>query len=111
MVKAVVKDIGLDVKKPKGSCTSDKCPWHGCLRVRGRVFEGTVVSDKGLNTAVIEWNYYKKIPKYERYERRKTKLSAHNPSCISAKIGDTVSIAECRPLSKSKHFVIIERVS
>lgn len=105
----VKKDIGLDVKKPRASCESDKCPWHGSLRVRGKMFEGTVVSDKSVNTAVVEWNYYKKIPKYERYERRKTKISVHNPTCINAKRGDVVSIAECKPLSKSKHFVIIEK--
>ncbi len=104
------KDIGLDVKKPRGTCESDKCPWHGSLRVRGKMFQGVVVSDKALNTAVVQWNFYKKIPKYERYERRKTKLSAHNPSCINAKVGDSVSIAECRPISKTKHFVIVERI-
>lgn len=103
------KDIGLDVKRPRGNCDSDKCPWHGNLKVRGRVFHGRVVTDKALNTTVIEWNYYKKIQKYERYERRKTRVSAHNPSCINAKVGDNVAIAECRPISKTKHFVVIEK--
>jgi len=103
------KDIGLDVKKPRGICNSNRCPWHGTLRVRGRIFRGTVVSDKALNTVVVEWNYYKKIQKYERYERRKTRLSAHNPSCINAKKGNSVIISECKPLSKTKHFVVIEK--
>lgn len=103
-------DIGLGAKPPKDGCTNTKCPWHGHLKIRGRVFKGRVVSSKGLDTAVVQWNYYNYIPKYERYERRKTRVSAHNPSCIAAKTGDTVMIGECRPLSKSKAFVVFERL-
>ncbi|MBI5061713.1 MAG: 30S ribosomal protein S17 [Candidatus Aenigmarchaeota archaeon] len=102
-------DIGLDVKKPKGDCNSDKCPWHGHLKIRGRVLQGKVVSDKGSDTAVVEWNYYNYIPKYERYERRKTRMPVHSPTCIGARTGDIVTIGECRPLSKTKRFVIIEK--
>jgi len=104
-------DIGLDARKPKASCTSVTCPWHGHLRVRGRVFEGRVVSDKSPATVVVQWDYLQYVPKYERYARRRTRLAAHNPACISAKEGDTVRIAECRPLSKTKTFVVIEKVS
>jgi small subunit ribosomal protein S17 len=104
------KDIGLDSKMPKEKCESSRCPWHGNLKIRGRVFKGRVVSTGPINTAVIVWDYYKYISKYERYERRKTKISAHNPSCVSAHVGDTVKIGECRPLSKSKSFVVFEKV-
>jgi len=104
------KDIGLDAKTPKGVCSSDKCPWHGSLKIRGRIFKGNVVSSKSLNTSIVQWNYYQYVPKYERYERRKTRIAAHNPSCISANSGDTVKIGECRPLSKSKSFVIFEKI-
>jgi small subunit ribosomal protein S17 len=103
------KDIGLAAKPPKDTCGSEKCPWHGLLKVRGRIFRGRVVSSKGLNTAVVQWDYYNYVPKYERYERRKTKIAVHNPSCIAAKEGDFVSIGECRPVSKSKAFVIFEK--
>ncbi|MBI2971965.1 MAG: 30S ribosomal protein S17 [Candidatus Aenigmarchaeota archaeon] len=103
-------DIGLDAQKPKDACSSDKCPWHGHLKLRGRIFKGTVVSSKPANTAIITWNYYHYIPKYERYERKKTRKAAHNPVCISAKAGDIVRIAECRRLSKTKSFVIFEKV-
>ena len=74
------------------------------------MFEGSVVSSRGTDTAIVKWNYYNYIPKYERYERRKTKIAAHNPKCILAKIGDTVRIGECRPLSKTKKFVVFEIV-
>ncbi len=110
MAKKRKKNIGIDAKQPKEDCGSDKCPWHGHTKVRGRIFSGTVVSAKASNTAIVQWDYYKLIPKYERYERRKTRVAAHNPKCISAKVGDVVRIGECRPLSKSKSFVIFERV-
>ncbi len=106
-----MKNIGLDVKEPKNTCSDEKCPWHGHLKVRGRVFKGRVVSSRAMNTSVVEWNYYKYIPKYERYERRKTRISAHNPKCIDAKADDLVRVCECRPLSKTKKFVIVEKVS
>jgi small subunit ribosomal protein S17 len=48
------------------------------------------------------------IRKYKRYEKRSSKLHAHNPPCIGAKTGDMVKIAECRPLSKSTTFVVVE---
>ncbi len=101
-------DIGIDAKPPKESCNDELCPWHGHLKIRGRVFEGLVVSDKNPKTVTVEWNYNLYVPKYERYERRKTRVYAHNPPCINAKQGDKVKIAECRPLSKTKHFVVVE---
>ena len=103
------KNIGIEAKQPKENCGSERCPWHGHTKIRGRVFKGIVVSAKATNTAIVQWNYYNCINKYERYVRRKTRIAAHNPKCISAKVGDMVSIGECRPLSKSKAFVIFEK--
>ena len=103
------KDIGIDVKPPEKTCEDPKCTWHGQLSVRGRVFTGIVRSAKSHNTVVVEWGYHKLIPKYERYERRKTRVTAYNPPCIHAREGDAVMIAECRPLSKSKNFVVVSK--
>jgi small subunit ribosomal protein S17 len=103
------RDIGLDVNPPKNKCTDELCPFHGTLSVRGRVFEGTVVSENMPNTAVVRKEYLHYVKKYMRYERRGKRLHAHNPPCISAKNGDEVKIAECRPLSKTVSFVIIEK--
>ena len=61
-------------------------------------------------TAAIEFNRLHFLKKYERYEKRRTKLKVHNPECINAKDGDIVRIMECRPLSKTKNFVIIEKL-
>ena len=103
------KDIGAGVKGPEQSCDDANCPWHGKLPVRGRTFEGTVVSTKSHMTVVIERGYAHFIPKYQGYERRKSRISAHNPPCISARDGDKVVIAECRPLSKTKNFVVVSK--
>jgi small subunit ribosomal protein S17 len=101
-------NIGFDVAAPTGECKDRNCPFHGTLSVRGQVIDGTVVSDKTARTVVVQREYLKYIPKYERYEKRKSKLHAHNPDCVAAKTGDRVSLAECRPLSKTKSFVVIK---
>jgi small subunit ribosomal protein S17 len=101
------RDIGIKVEPPKESCEDEKCPWHGKLPVRGRVMEGKVVSSKAQRTVVIEREYFRFIPKYERYERRHSRIVAYKPDCIKVENGDKVRIAECRPLSKTKSFVVI----
>lgn len=78
------------------------------LSLRGRTFEGRVTSDKMHKTVTVEWARRKFVPKYERYEKRKTSVKAHNPEDINAKEGDIVKIMETRPLSKTKKFVVIE---
>lgn len=92
---------------PQQKCNDVKCPFHGKLTVRGRQLTGTVISTKMRKTAVIEFDRLNFLKKYERYEKRRTKLKVHNPECISAKDGDIVNAKECRPLSKTKNFVII----
>jgi small subunit ribosomal protein S17 len=104
-----MRNIGINVRKPEEECDDVNCPFHGTLPVRGQILEGTVVSDKAPKTVVVLRSYLKKNPKYERYEKRRSKIHAHNPPCINAKVGDVVKIAECRPLSKTKSFVVIEK--
>jgi small subunit ribosomal protein S17 len=98
-------------KKQGGECKDKNCPIHGSLKLRGRTFTGKVVSSKSRRSAIIEINRLNYIQKYERYEKRKTRLQVHNPDCINAKEGDVVKVQECRPISKTKHFVIIKKVS
>ena len=109
-MKKKVRDIGIDVKPPEKECNDPNCPFHGTLSVRGKILEGIVVSDKMHRTVIVRRDYLHYVPKYERYERRHSRIPAHNPDCINAKVGDKVRIAECRPLSKTKHFVVIEKV-
>lgn len=101
------KTIGLDVKAPEKTCDDYRCPWHGKIAIRGRAFKALVKSSKSHSTAVVEWGYHYYFPKYERYERRRSRVIVHNPPCIHAREGDEVMIAECRPLSKTKKFIIV----
>ncbi|MAH33380.1 30S ribosomal protein S17 [archaeon] len=94
--------------KDKGKCEDSNCPVHGRLKCRGRSFTGTVISTRMQKTAVVEWERRNYLRKYERFEKRRSKVMAHNTVCINAKEGDIVKIMECRPLSKSKNFVIVE---
>jgi small subunit ribosomal protein S17 len=88
-------------------CNDKNCFRHGTLRTRGKTFEGKVVSTY-MKTAVIEIPRVKYNYKYERYERSRSKIHAHNPPCINAKVGDYVKVAECRKISRTKAFTIIE---
>ena len=110
MAKTEARDIGIVLESPKSICNDTNCPFHGNLTVRGRQFTGTIVSAKMRKTAVVEFGRLHFLNKYERYEKRRTKLKVHNPECINAKYGDIVKIMECRPLSKTKNFVIVQKV-
>lgn len=76
------------------------------ISTRGRTFTGLVTSDKMSKTVTVEWERRKYIPKYERYQKRRTKVKAHNPQNINAEWGDTVEIMETRPISKTKNFIV-----
>lgn len=102
--------VGMSIKAPKEKCSDSRCPFHGTLSVRGRTFGGVVVSDKMTKTVTVELKRMQVIPKYERYERRTSKIHAHNPPCIAAKVGDNVKVMECRRLSKTKAFVVVQKL-
>ncbi|MBN2368546.1 30S ribosomal protein S17 [Candidatus Woesearchaeota archaeon] len=78
------------------------------ITARGRTFRGKVVSDKAQKTVTVEWDRRIYVPKYERYLLKRSKVKAHNPSELDAKEGDIVVIKECRPVSKTKKFVVVE---
>lgn len=111
MVKQKVRNIGIVATPPSAVCEDEKCPWHGSLPVRGSVIQGKVVSSRAQKTAVVIRDYLHYLPKYQRYERRHSRIAAYNPICVGAKEGDLVKIAECRPLSKTKAFVVVEKVA
>lgn len=76
-----------------------------------RTVQGVVGSDKGNKTIKVVVAFQTKHPKYGKYLKRRTVLHAHDEK-NEAREGDTVEIAECRPLSKTKHhrlLRIIER--
>ena len=74
-----------------------------------RTIEGVVAYDKGNKTIKVVVNYQTKHPKYGKYLKRRTVLHAHDEK-NEAREGDTVEIAECRPLSKTKHHRLLRIV-
>jgi small subunit ribosomal protein S17 len=102
--------MALTLKNPKKTCDDRNCPFHGELAVRGRVLSGTVVSAKMDKTVVVERGYLHYITKFKRYERRHSRIPSHSPPCIELKEGDRVVIAECRPISKTVSFVVVEKL-
>ena len=100
----------LATKKPKKTCKDVNCPFHGHLALRRHLLEGFVVSNKMEKTVIVRRDYLKYVPKYRRYERRRSNIPAHNPPCLEIKAGDKVKLAGCRPISKTVSFVVIEKL-
>ena len=97
-------------KKPEKTCNDPNCPFHGTLSVRGHTLEGVVISAKMDKTIVVRRDYLNYVPKFRRYERRHSHIPAHNPPCINVKEGNLVKIAECRSISKTVSFVVVEKL-
>ncbi len=68
---------------------------------------GVVVSDKQNKTIVVLVNRFVKDPKYKKYIQRSKKYKAHDEA-NAHKVGEVVTIEECRPISKDKHFVVVQ---
>tara|TARA_Y100000310_G_scaffold342215_1_gene444355 strand:- start:5825 stop:6157 length:333 start_codon:yes stop_codon:yes gene_type:complete len=102
------KSTGMGFNMPSESCSGDvHCPFHGEMGVHGRVFSGVVSKRNTHKTVTVEWPRIHFIQKYERYEKKRSKVHAHNPDCMQAKVGDKVTIVETRPISKMKKFVVV----
>ena len=106
-----MREIGIDVKTPTGDWDGDEnCPFYGSLRLRGQIIEGIVSASMMLDSIVIERQTTRYMKKYERYQKRTRRYAAHLPSCIGGvTVGDKVRIMECRPLSKTIKFCVIEK--
>ena len=103
------RNIGINVNPPKAECNDPNWPDHGTLPVRGQIIDGKVVSVRMDKTAVVEKHYLKYQEKYERYEKRTGRYMVQAQSCYELKVGDEVKIMECRPLSKTVSFVVVEK--
>jgi len=100
-------------EKVEVSCSDKICPVHGDqrLKMRGRTFKGLVIK-KLPNRVTIEFERMLKLPKYERYEKRKTKIHARLPSCMEdeVQVGDLIEVAETRAISKMIHAVVTKKI-
>lgn len=71
-----------------------------------RVLQGTVVSDKGDKTVVVNVQRRVMHPLYKKFITRSKRFSAHDPE-NRFKQGDQVRIMECAPISKTKRFAVV----
>lgn len=77
---------------------------------KGKLLRGTVVKVAMKDTATVSVESYVKHPKYKKYLRRSKKFLVHDVG-NTAQVGDKVVIKETRPISKRKHFILLERIS
>lgn len=71
-----------------------------------KTLNGVVVSDKMKDTVVVLVERYVKHPKYQKFLNIRKRFKAHDAG-NTRKIGDKVTIRECRPISKDKHFEVL----
>ena len=74
--------------------------------MKGKILKGIVVSDKMQKTIVVEVNNFVKNAKYQKFVKVTRRFKAHDET-NKHKVGETVSIQECRPLSRDKSFVVL----
>ena len=77
---------------------------------RTRQVSGSVTSAKMDKTITVLVERQLQHPLYKKYVRRRTKMHAHDEQ-NACKEGDKVVIEECRPISKSKSWRLVEVVS
>ena len=75
-----------------------------------RTVEGRVVSNKMNKSVTILVERQVKHPLYGKYIRRSTKLHAHDEE-NTCNEGDVVRVSECRPLSKTKNWRVVEIIT
>ncbi len=106
------KKVGLGFKTPDsardGSYIDSKCPFTSPVSIRGRIFKGVVLGNKMHRTITIRRDYLHYIKKYNRFEKRHHNVSAHlSPAFSRVKIGDVVTVGQCRPISKTVRFNVV----
>ena len=74
-----------------------------------RILTGVVTSNKADKTITVKIERKVKHPLYGKVVKRASKVHAHDEN-NSASIGDTVSVKECRPISKTKTWVLVTDV-
>merc|ERR1711990_395874 len=108
-----VRNPGLGFKAPRHAVESNyvdkKCPFTGNVSIRGRILTGTIATMKMARTITIRRDYLHYIKKYNRYEKRHKKLSAHmSPAFLDVQLGDQATVGQCRPLSKTVRFNVLK---
>ena len=74
-----------------------------------KILTGKVVSMKMIKTVVVMVERKFRHPVYHKVIVRHKKYKAHNEK-LDLKLGDIVKIEETKPISKDKHFIVIEKL-
>jgi small subunit ribosomal protein S17 len=77
--------------------------------IHGKIFTGKVVSAKTPKTIIVAVSSTYQHPLYKKAIRTTRRFSVHNES-LTVAVGDTVRIQETKPISKTKHFIVIEKM-
>ncbi|HVW82387.1 MAG TPA: 30S ribosomal protein S17 [Candidatus Paceibacterota bacterium] len=77
---------------------------------RPQTFRGVVVKTAMKDTATVRVDRYVKHPKYKKYFTRSKKYLVHDPG-NTAQVGERVTIAATRPISKRKRFALVANAS
>ena len=78
--------------------------------VNRKTLQGVVVSDAMDKTVVVKVGRFVKHAKYHKFYKISKKHKAHDEN-NEYKVGDSVEIASCRPLSKDKSFAVIGKTA
>src|ERR1700733_10880696 len=89
--------------------TANSVPVAEPHRAALRLIEGVVASDKADKTIKVVVAYQARHAKYGKFLKRRTVMHAHDEK-NEAREGDRVEIAECRPLSRTKHHRLMKVV-
>jgi len=99
-----------DTSQTGGAVTKDAATGGAAARRRPKTIMGIVTSDKMQKTRSVRVTRLEPHRKYGKYLRRRTIYKAHDENEVSG-VGDTVRIAETRPLSKTKRWRVVEIVT
>lgn len=72
-----------------------------------KTLTGTITSTAMKNTVVVKVERYVKHPKYGKFIKKSKKFKAHTEG--EHAVGDKITIEECRPISKDKHFRVVTK--
>jgi small subunit ribosomal protein S17 len=105
--RARLKTKQAELRKSQPAPEPDHAPEHGPGRAKVR--QGIVVSDKADKTITVRIDVVRRHKRYHKIMRTSIKLHAHDER-NDAGTGDTVRVQECRPMSRSKRWRLIEVV-
>jgi small subunit ribosomal protein S17 len=76
----------------------------------GKILTGVVMSVKNIKTVIVAVISSHRHPLYKKATRKTRRFAVHNESMTLA-VGDTVRIQETKPISKTKHFIVLAKAS